>query len=118
MPSNIDLFNAAVVGENSDSAVFIVDGKHLHAVDVHVAALKNDKAQSEQITPLLREALKALVKFSMGKVEPHFLEIDYDSVSKNPKEQAWLVDKIAHIYSHLPHHDRNELSSLIHHKQK
>ena len=64
----------------------------------------------------MRDALKALISFSEGKVEPHFLEIDWDSLTDDLDEQSQLIHKIHNIYTHLPHHERNELSSLIHHK--
>ncbi len=110
------LFNAAVVGENPDTA-FIVEGNHLHAVEQRVADQKRDQSNPDQIIPLMREALKALVQYSQGKVEGHFLEIDWDDIADQEDEQEQLVERIQQIFCHLPHHDRNELSSLIHHKQ-
>jgi hypothetical protein len=65
----------------------------------------------------MRDALKALIQFAQGKVESHFLEVDWKMIQGKPDERALLVHKIYTIYSHLPHHDRNELSSRIHHKQ-
>lgn len=116
MENNANLFNATVIGENPETA-FLVDGNHLHAVEQSIADQKKNKSDPKQIIPLMRDALKALIKFSEGKVEPHFLDIDWKAISGQPNEEELLVKKIYHIYSHLPHHDRNDLSSLIHHKQ-
>lgn len=116
MENHDNLFNAAVVGENSDSA-FLVEGNRLHAVEKSIAEQKKDKSDPKKVIPLLRDALKSLIGFAKNKVEDHFLEVDWKAISDKPNEQAQLVSKIEHIYSHLHHHDRNELSSLIHHKQ-
>lgn len=116
MENNINLRNAVVIGENPDTA-FIIENNHLHAVEQSVADLKKDKSDSKQLIPLMREALKALVIFAKGKVEPHFLEIDWKALSSGENEQEELIGKIHHIFSHLPHHDRNDLSALVHHKQ-
>lgn len=113
MKNNNGLYNASVIGENPREE-FIVDGKHLHAVEPQIAAVKKNK--NNQVLPLIREALTALIQFSESKVEPHFLEIDLKSIEDKPNEKALLVEKIEQIYSHLPHSDRNHLSSLIHHK--
>ena len=116
MENNINLFNAAVIGENSESA-FIVDGNHLHAVEKSVADQKKDKSNPKQVMPMMREALKALIKFAEGKVKEHFLDFDWKAISDKSNEEEQIVAKIHTIYSHLPHHDRIDLSSLIHHKQ-
>lgn len=116
MENNENLFNAAVVGENPDTA-FIVEGNHLHAVEQRIADQKKEQSSPQKVVPLMREALKALIKFAEGKVEAHFLEIDWSGISNQPTEQEQLVHKIENIFTHLPHHDRNYLSSLIHHKQ-
>jgi hypothetical protein len=116
MENQDSLFNAAEVGENPDTA-FLVEGKRLHAVEQSVADQKKDKSDPTLVLPLMREALKALIQFSQGNVESHFLEIDWKMMQGKPDEQAQLIHKIHNIYTHLPHHDRNELSSLIHHKQ-
>jgi hypothetical protein len=116
MENNGNLFNAAEVGENPETA-FIAEGKRLHAVEPSVADQKKDKSDPKQVLPLMREALKALIQYAQGKVESHFLEIDWKMIQGKPDEQAQLVHKISNIYSHLPHQDRNELSSLIHHRQ-
>lgn len=112
MEFNGNLYNAAVIGENPEAA-FIVEGQHLHAVEKHIAEKKKEKSNPKLVLPLMRDALKALVKFAEGKVSTTFTEM----ISLKPNEQDQIVEKIEHIYKHLPHHDRNELSSLIHHKQ-
>lgn len=114
MENNINLYNAAVVGENPKAA-YLVEGDRLHAVEQSVADLKKDQSNPEKTLPLIREGLKALITFAKGKAEPHFLEVDWTAIA-GKNEQAQLIDKINHIYSHLPHHDRNTLSTLIHHK--
>lgn len=113
MEFNDQLYNAAVVGENPE-AVFIVEGKHLHAVDERIAHQKKEQSKPELIVPLLNEAWKYLLKYAEGRVPAHQVE---NVVSLKSKEEEQLIEKIAHLYSHLPHHARNELSSLIHHKQ-
>lgn len=111
MAFNINLFNAAVVGENAEEG-FIVENGRLHAVDVQVAALKKEKSNPKQIIPVLKDALTALIKYAEGKIPEHFLDVK--SIQNN--EEAQLIEKIVQIYIHLPHTDRNNLSSLIHHK--
>jgi hypothetical protein len=114
MENHINLYNAAVVGENPQAA-YLVEGGRLHAVEKSVAELKKDQCDPEKTLPLIREGLKALITFAKGKAEPHFLEVDWKAMT-GKNEQAQLIDKIKHIYGHLPHHDRNTLSTLIHHK--
>jgi hypothetical protein len=114
METNDNLFNAAEIGENPDTE-FVVEGKHLHAVDAKVAHERKDKSDPKIVLPLIREALKALIKYAQGKVEAHFLDVDLKQFDGKPDEEAQLRHKIEHIFSHLHHHDRNELSSLIHH---
>lgn len=116
MKNNENLFNAAIVGENPNTA-FIVEGSRLHAIEQSIANQKKDKSDPKKVLPLMREALEALVGFAEGKIADHFLEVDWDGLINKPKEQSLLIERIHSIYSHLPHHDRNELSSLIHHKQ-
>jgi hypothetical protein len=116
MKNNGGLFNAAEIGENPDTA-FNVEGNHLHAVDQSIADRQKDKSDPRQVLPLMREALKALIQYAQGKVESHFLEIDWKIIEGKEDEQKQLIHKIQNIYTHLPHHDRNELSSLVHHKQ-
>lgn len=116
MKNNGSLFNAAEIGENPDTA-FIVEGNHLHAVEQSVADRQKDKSDPKLILPLMREALKALIQFATGKVESHFLEMDWKMMEGKADEQRQMIHKIHNIYTHLPHHDRNELSSLIHHRQ-
>lgn len=112
--NNMNLFNAAIVGENPEAG-FLVEGKRLHATDPQVASLKKDKSKPELIIPLMQEALKDLVKFAQGKVPPHFLEIDWNAFTGKANEQEQLIAKIEQIYTHLPHVERNKLSTLIHH---
>jgi hypothetical protein len=116
MANNDHLFNAVVIGENPNTA-FIVENNRLHAVEKSIADQKKDKSNPKVVLPLMREALKALIKFSEGKIEGHFLSIDWKEITGKPNEQQLLIQKIDHIFSHLPHQDRQELSSLIHHKQ-
>lgn len=116
MDNNDHLFNAAVVGENPDTA-FIVEGNRLHAVEKSVAERKKESSEPKKVLPLLRNALKALIAYSEGKVEGHFLDIDWTAYENKPNEQSQLIWKINQIYGHLPHHDHNELCSMIHHKQ-
>src|SRR5262249_11728968 len=116
MENNQNLFNAAEVGENPDTA-FIVEGGRLHAVEQRIGDQKKDKSDPKKVVPLMREALKALIQYAQGKVGAHFLEVDWKMLQDKPDEQSQLVHKIHNICSHLPHHNRNELSSLIHHKQ-
>lgn len=116
MKNNGSLFNAAEIGENPNTA-FIVEGNHLHAVEQGVADRQKDKSDPKQVLSLMREALKALIQYAQGKVESHFLEVDWKMIEGKPDEQKQLIHKIQNIYTHLPHHDRNELSSLIHHRQ-
>lgn len=115
MANNDNLFNAAIVGENPDTA-FLVEGNRLHAVEKSIADLRKDKSSPQLVIPMIRNALKALIVFAAGKVENHFLEVDWKAFTDKSNEQALLVLKIGQIYSHLPHHDHNELSSMIHHK--
>lgn len=116
MKNNDGLFNAAEIGENPSTA-FIVEGNHLHAVEQSVADYQKDKCDPKKVLPLIREALKALIQHAKGKVEAHFLEVDWKMIEGKADEQKQLIHHIENIYTHLPHHDRNELSSLIHHKQ-
>lgn len=109
MAFNGNLFNATVVGENPDAAFLVENGK-LHAVEQHVADLKKEKSADKAVLPLMRDALNALVKFAEGRVPPHFLEV----ISLEANEREQLMEKIVAIYQHLSHHDRHELSTLIH----
>lgn len=109
-----NLTNAVIVAENPESS-FIIENRHLHAVEERVAALK--KSNPNEILQMLRDGLKALIKFSDGKVEHHFLEIDWDALSHNKNEKEELIKKIENIYTHLPNHDRIELYSHVHHKE-
>lgn len=112
MDLNGKLFNAVVIAENPEAA-FITEGNRLHAVEQHIADLKKDQSDQKIVLPLMRDALSALIQFAEGKVPQHFIEL----VSLKPNERDQLVEKIESIYAHLSHHDRNELSSLIHHKK-
>lgn len=109
---DVNLFNATVIGENPDAA-FIAEGNKLHATDQEVALFRKDKSNPELIFPLMRDALKALAIFSEGKVTNHFLTLDFNKIPKN--NTAELMVYIQNIYNHLPHHERNKLSSLVHH---
>lgn len=113
---NHDLYNAAEIGENPDTA-FVVEQNHLHAVEQRVADQQKDKSDPQLILPLMRKAFKALIQYAQGKVESHFLEFDEKAIEGKSDEQAQLMHRIYNIYSHLSHHDRSELSSLVHHKQ-
>lgn len=117
MENNINLANAAVVGENPEEG-FIVEGKRLHAVDKAVAALKKQNNTPKQIVPLIKDALNALITYAKDKVEPHFLENARKVLSEKSEDQSALIANIEQIYIHLQHHDRNSLSTLIHHPQK
>lgn len=118
MQKDIHLFNATVVGENPESAFIVLEGNRLHAVELAVADLKKDQSNPKIILPLMREGLNSLVQFAQGKVPPHFTEIQWEEMKGQSDEQARLVHAILNIYSHLPHHDRMHLSSLIHHRQQ
>lgn len=111
---NEDLFNAAMIAENPEEG-FICMGHRLHAVEPHIAEMKKEESDPKVCLPLMRQALTALVDYATGKV-PDAL-VDEKSVSLKANERAQLIDKIVHIYTHLSHHDRLALSSLIHHKQ-
>ncbi len=115
MEKNENLFNAAIIGENHES-VFLVEGNHLHAVEKMIAERQKDKNDPKKVLPLIRKAVQELISYANGKVEQHFLEVDWKSFQDKPDEHEKLVSIIEHIFRHLPHHDRNELSSLIHHK--
>jgi hypothetical protein len=114
MKLNENLYNAAVIGENAESAdvAFIVEGKRLHAVEKSVAELEKEKSNPKLVLNLLRDAYTELQKFASGKAPQKFI----DFISLKAEEYDQLLEKIANIYFHLPHSDRNELSSLIHHK--
>lgn len=116
--NDINLINAAIIGENIEASFFIEENNRLHAVDMRVASLKKEECNPESIIPLMRDALKALVKFAEGKVPPHLTRIDWKAFSGKTNEQQELISHIEQIYSHLHHQDRNNLSSLIHHKAR
>ena len=86
-------------------------GEHIAVLDFSIRKHRADLLQA------IREGLQALIHFSRGKVEPHFLEENTKSFSGEEEEISQVASQIHNIYSHLPHHYRNELSSLIHHKQ-
>lgn len=109
-----DLYNATVIAENPEM-VFLVEGDHLHPVEPSVGKLKH--ASLETVLPLMRNALKKLAIFAQGKVPPHFTDME-KNVSLKAHEKDQIIEKIGNIYHHLPHHDRNDLSTLIHHKLK
>jgi hypothetical protein len=116
MRNDLDLYNATVVGENPES-IFLAEDDHLHAVEEHIAEQKKEKCQPELVLPLMRKALIALEKFAKEKVPTQFKDVDIKAISLKEDEKDQLIEKIKNIYSLLPHHVRNELSSLIHHKQ-
>lgn len=115
MEKNENLCNAAIIGENHESA-FLVEGNNLHAVEKLIADRQKDKSDPKKVLPLIRKAVEELIVFANGKVENHFLEVDWKSFKDQADEHERLVSIIDHIFRHLPHHDRNELSSMIHHK--
>lgn len=115
MDYNKDLFNAAVIAENSEMG-FLVDEGRLHPVEQSIADLKKDQCKPEKVLPLMRSALNQLVKFANGKAPSHFTDME-KNISLKPNERDQIIEKILNIYTHLPHHCRNELSALIHHKQ-
>ncbi len=118
MNSSDDLYNAAVIGENGNNpdVTFIAEGKRLHAVEEHIAKLKKDKADPKLVLPLMRNAYKVILDFARRTMPETFDEIELKEISLKPEEKDQLIEKIQHIYQHLHHRDRNELSSLIHHK--
>lgn len=107
-----NLFNAVMIAENPESA-FLVEGNRLHAVEQHIAERKKEKSNPNLVLPLMRNALQALVKYTQDNVSPSSGEV---IVSLQANEHDQLVEKIKHIFDHLPKHIRNDLSSLIHHK--
>ncbi len=115
MKFDIRLYNATVVGENP-GGTFMADGNKLHAIEEHVAQLKKEACSPETVNPLLREALKGLIEYSNGKSHSESSNIDLNQISLKPTEKDQLIEKIVHMYSHLSHHNRMELSTLIHHK--
>jgi hypothetical protein len=118
MPFDANLYNAAVIGENGGmpGVAFIVEDGRLHAVEQRIADQKKEKAKSELILPLMREALKALVTFSKRNAYDPSSDRGQKEISLKPNEQDQLIEKIQAIYVHLSHEDRSQLSSLIHHK--
>lgn len=116
MYQDVNLFNAAIVGENSGDA-FLVEGSQLHAVDERVAALKKDKSNPKVVLPVIRDALKALINFAEGKLAPHYTDMNWKAISGQSEELEELIAKIRLIYFHLPHTERHRLSSIIHNSQ-
>jgi hypothetical protein len=113
---NIDLFNAAVIGENHEAFFLLEEDGHLHAVEKLIAEHKIDQKQRTKVLEKIKEAKKALHAFARGKIEAHFLNDEPASYVNEKEEREQIVTQIHNIYYHLPHHFRNELSSLIHHK--
>lgn len=116
MEDNINLANAAIVGENPETA-FVVNGTLLHAVDSNVADFEKDNSDPEQVVPLLRNALQALIEFADRKVPPHFIEMGEQLIMDESDDKNELINKIEQIFTHLPRHERQHLSSMIHHRQ-
>ena len=114
-----NLYNAAVIGENGDmpDVAFIVEGNRLHAVEQRIADQKKEKSKSELVLPLMREALKALLKFAQRNAYEPSTDRGLKEISLKPNEQDQLIEKIKELYWHLSHKDRNQLCSLIHHPQ-
>jgi hypothetical protein len=113
--NQLNLFNAAVIGENPEASFIVEQDNQLHAVEQHVADLKKAQSDPKKLIPLMREALKVLIPFATGKVPAHFLDIDWESFTKLANEEELLIHHITNIYTHLPHQDRMSLSRLIHH---
>lgn len=113
-----NLYNAAVVGENGEmpDVAFIVEAGCLHAVEQRIADQKKEKSKSELVLPLMRDALNALVAFSKRNAYDPSTDRGLKEISLKPNERDQLIEKIKEIYVHLSHQDRNQLSSLIHHK--
>lgn len=110
-----NLCNAVVIAENPEM-YFIVEGNRLHAVEELVSELKMEESKDEIVLPKMRDALTAISKFAQGKVYDHFID-EEKNISLKPTEREQIIEKILNIYSHLPHHDKIHLSSLVHHKQ-
>src|SRR5690242_1853140 len=119
MEFNVHLYNAAVIGENGNNpdVAFIVDGKQLHAVEQFIADQKKDKSTPALVLPLMREAMKSLLQFSQRNVPAAKADVGQKGISLKEDEREQLIEKIINIYVHLSHQDRNDLSSLIHHKK-
>jgi hypothetical protein len=115
--NQIKLGNAAVVGENPEATFIIEENNMLHAVDPGVANLKG-KNSSTEIIPILKESLQSLLEFSQGKISPELIEAGQKILNEKESTLETVISQIEHIYQHLPHHDRNELSSLIHHSEQ
>jgi hypothetical protein len=64
----------------------------------------------------MRDALKDLLTFSKRNSYDPAIDRGLKEISLKPNERDQLIEKIQEIYVHLPHKDRNQLSSLIHHK--
>lgn len=96
---------------------FLVENGRLHAVDQVIANLRKDKADPKQVLNLLQNALSELISFAKGKIPPHFIEMGETALSENTNDQSILTSRIEQIFTHLPHHDRIQLSTLIHHAQ-
>lgn len=119
MEFNVNLYNAAVIGENCDNpgVAFIAEGKQLHAVEQVIADQKKDKSAPAVVLPLMREALKSLLQFAQRNVPAANADIGLKGISLKEDEREQLIEKIKNLYGHLSHQDRNGLSSQIHHKK-
>ncbi|MBS0655295.1 MAG: hypothetical protein JSR46_05940 [Verrucomicrobia bacterium] len=118
MKFDIHLHNAAVIGENGNNpdVAFVVDGQRLHAVEQFIADQKKDKSAKALVLPLMRDALKSLQQFALRNVPEPYTDVGQKGISLKEGEKEQLIEKIKNIYIHLSHQDRNDLSSLIHHK--
>ena len=77
-----------------------------------VANHRQKQSDPKVVLPVMIDALQALVDFATGKVESHFLDIDFNYLIE--ADEKVTIDKVIHIYRHLPHSARNELSSCVH----
>lgn len=114
MEYNKELYNAVIIAENPEMGFLIKDGL-LHPVEPSVAHLKKED-HSSALLPIMRKALDKLSNYAKDKVEPHFVDSE-KNLSLKPEEKNQIIEKIGNIYHHLPRHFRNDLSSLVHHKQ-
>src|SRR5437870_4154125 len=103
MEFDVNLYNAAVIGENGEmpGVAFIVEANRLHAVEQHIANQKKEKSDSKLVLPLMREALNALLKFAQRNAHQPIANRDLKDVSLKADERDQLIEKIKNIYVHL-----------------